>query len=169
MRAKERAAQTVTHLATTYWRSPLLLLLLSWSYLCLCECLSVHATLKKKSLSLSLSLTKKEECIKSYGWENHSLPPSLSPKPLLLPTSCNITGSKPQIVGTRHRGEKNTRQKKKKERGTCKMLESGRVSEQGDRRDRQGEKEGDDGCRRKVMARLETHTHTHIRTHTHSC
>lgn len=49
------------------------------------------------------------------------------------------------------------------------MLESGRVSEQGDRRDRQGEKEGDDGCRRKVMARLETHTHTHIRTHTHSC
>ena len=43
------------------------------------------------------------------------------------------------------------------------------MSERGDRRDRRGEKEkeGDDGCRRKVMARLETDTHslTHSLTH----
>lgn len=34
------------------------------------------------------------------------------------------------------------------------------MSERADRIDRQGEKEGDDGCRWKVMARLETATHT---------
>lgn len=40
------------------------------------------------------------------------------------------------------------------------------MSERGDRIDRGVEKEGDDWCRRKVMARLETATHTH--THAHS-
>ena len=109
------------------------------------------------SLSLSLSLT-------------HTHMTVHTPKPHLLPTSCITTGSKPQKlkrVGTLHRGEKNTRQKKRERKGdTQEVREWERVSERGDRRDTQGEKEGDDGCRRKVMARLERATHTHAHSHT---
>lgn len=106
-------------------------------------------------LSFSLSLT-------------HTHMTVHTPKPHLLPTSCNTTGSKPQKSrNSAQRREKYKTKKKRKRKGdTQEVKEWERVSERGDRRDRQGEKEGDDGYRWKVMARLETATHTH--THTHS-